>query len=576
MKSPTRSAVTDAHIVICGDDGQRVLCRRLESALSTPEGKPLGNAVARRFSIHESTDSPQALCSPFFGTPSDDAAIVLLNATEAVSSQVRYSTYLLGLVGIRRVALAIDGLDRTGDAETLYRKAADSFLNYAKTIGLTDVTVIPISTLRGDNVDVRGAGMPWYGGVTLVEWAQASENDQARHDNDAFRFSVQSVKPLDFNVTGLTGLVAGGSARCGDRVRIQPSGRESRVARIMDAGGDLAVAYAGQSVTMTLSDNVDVTAGDLVSGADSPAGVADQFAVSVVWMHNQALLPGRSYLIRIGAITATATVTEIKYRVNVESLEHIAAKILEPGEIGICNLGVDRAIPFDAYADNRHTGGFMLIDKISNETVGVGTITFALRRALNVHLQHVEINKVARGALKDQRPCVLWLTGLSGSGKSTIANLLEKKLHATGRHTYLLDGDNVRHGLNKDLGFTAEDRVENIRRIAEVAKLMVDAGLVVITAFISPFRAERRLARCLLDEGEFFEIHVETPLDVAEQRDVKGLYKKARRGELKNFTGIDSPYEAPEHAEFVLDTTKLSAEQSADRIIETLRAKGYV
>jgi bifunctional enzyme CysN/CysC len=348
------------------------------------------------------------------------------------------------------------------------------------------------------------------------------------------------------------------------------------VARIVAHGGDLPVAVAGQSVTLTLTDEVDISRGDVISRADHPAEVADQFECTLVWMADEPMLPGRPYLLKLGTRTVSASITEPKYKVNVNTLEHLAAKQLELNEIGVCNIALDRAVPFDAYRDNRDTGGFILIDRMTNNTVGAGMLHFALRRAHNIHLQHVDIDKGARALQKGQKPVVLWFTGLSGAGKSTIANGVEKRLHALGRHSYLLDGDNVRHGLNKDLGFTEADRVENVRRVAEVAKLMVDAGLIVITAFISPFRAERLLARGLVEDGEFFEIHVDTPLAVAEARDVKGLYKKARRGELRNFTGIDSPYEPPEAPELRVDTTTMTADEAADRVIALLRERGVI
>jgi bifunctional enzyme CysN/CysC len=402
------------------------------------------------------------------------------------------------------------------------------------------------------------------------------EIDETRMQQAPFRLPVQWVNRPNLDFRGFAGTVASGAVKPGDLIRVQPSGKQSKVARIVTHGGDLPQAVAGQSVTLTLADEIDISRGDVISTVAAPAEVADQFEATLVWMHDEALFPGRPYLLKIGTKTVTATVTHIKHQVNVNTLEHIAAKKLELNAIGVCNLGLDRAIAFDPYSGNRDTGGFILIDRLTNNTVGAGLLHFALRRAHNIHLQHVDVDKAARGALKGQKPCVIWLTGLSGAGKSTIANLVEKKLHALGRHTYLLDGDNVRHGLNKDLGFTDADRVENIRRVAEVAKLMVDAGMIVLTAFISPFRAERQLARSLVEEGEFLEIYVDTPLEVAEERDPKGLYKKARRGELKNFTGIDSPYEAPQAAEIRVSTVDFSPEAAAEHIIERLTEFGIL
>jgi bifunctional enzyme CysN/CysC len=378
---------------------------------------------------------------------------------------------------------------------------------------------------------------------------------------------------LDFR--GFSGVVAGGTVRKGDKVKALPSGKESTVASIV-LDGEIDQAVSGQSVTITLADEIDVSRGDILSAAGSPPGVSDQFEATIVWMNETAMLPHRPYLLKVGARTVTANISAIKHKVNVNTLEHLAAKGLELNEIGVCNISLEQMIAFDPYAENKDTGGFILIDRMTNETVGAGMIHFALRRAQNIHWQAVDVHKEARAAQKSQKSCVLWFTGLSGAGKSTIANLVEKKLYAINRHTYLLDGDNVRHGLNRDLGFTDVDRVENIRRVGEVAKLMVDSGLIVLTAFISPFRAERQMVRSLLEGGEFFEVYIETPLAVAESRDVKGLYKKARAGQIKNFTGIDSPYEAPETPDIRVDTTRMSAEEAADYIVKVLEDRGML
>jgi bifunctional enzyme CysN/CysC len=391
-----------------------------------------------------------------------------------------------------------------------------------------------------------------------------------------FRFPVQWVNRPNQDFRGFAGTIASGVIRKGDAVRVLPSGRQSHVARIVTQDGDLDCADAGQSVTLTLTDEVDVSRGDVLAAAAAPPAVADQFQATIIWMHDEPMLPGRPYVMKIGTRTVTGSITEHRYKVNVNTLEHLAAKQLELNEIGVCNISLDRAVAFDAYADNREMGGFILIDKLTNDTVGAGLLNFALRRAENIHWQALDVNKQARAALKGQRACVLWFTGLSGAGKSTVANLVEKRLHALGRHTYTLDGDNVRHGLNKDLGFTDADRVENIRRVAEVSRLMIDAGLIVLVSFISPFRSERRLARELVQPGEFFEVFVDTPLAEAEKRDPKGLYRKARRGELKNFTGIDSPYEPPEHAEIHLRTALYSPEEAAEQIMKTLRDAGML
>jgi bifunctional enzyme CysN/CysC len=395
-----------------------------------------------------------------------------------------------------------------------------------------------------------------------------------RLQHQPFRLPVQWVNRPNLDFRGFAGTIESGTVSVGEKLRAVPSGRESRVARIVTMDGDLERAVAGQSVTLTLEDEIDVSRGDVLACTSAPPGVADQFETTLIWMADEPMLPGRPYWMKIGTKQVSATITEPKYKVNVNTLEHLAAKKLALNEIGVCNVALDHPIAFDPYAENRDTGGFILIDRLSNATVGAGLIHFALRRSQNIHWQALDIHKGSRAALKGQKPCVLWFTGLSGAGKSTIANLVEKQLHALGRHTYLLDGDNVRHGLNRDLGFADTDRVENIRRVAEVAKLMTDAGLIVLVSFISPFRAERRMARALFEFGEFFEVHVDTALAVAEARDVKGLYAKARRGELKNFTGIDSPYEPPEKPEIYIDTGKAPPEESASAIVDELRKAG--
>jgi bifunctional enzyme CysN/CysC len=407
-----------------------------------------------------------------------------------------------------------------------------------------------------------------------MQHLETVEIDETRLQAGAFRLPVQWVNRPNLDFRGFAGEIASGIARPGDAVRILPSGRESRIQRIVTKDGDLGLAVAGQSVTLTLADEVDCSRGDIIAAADAPAEVADQFETTIVWMAEEPLLPGRSYWLKIGAKTVSASVTEPKYKINVNTLEHLAAKQLELNEIAVCNISLDQPVAFDPYADNHDTGGFILIDRITNGTVGAGMIRFALRRAQNIHWQALDVSKATRAAAKNQRPAVLWFTGLSGAGKSTIANLVEKKLLAMGRHTYILDGDNVRHGLNRDLGFTDADRVENIRRVAEVARLMTDAGLIVLVSFISPFRSERRLARELMPAGEFLEVYVDTPLAVAEQRDVKGLYKKARAGELKNFTGIDSPYEPPEHPEIRVDTTAITPADAAELVVARMDERG--
>ncbi|MHB1373780.1 MAG: sulfate adenylyltransferase subunit CysN [Thauera sp.] len=530
----------------------------------------------RKFIVADTPGHEQYTRNMVTGASTADVAVVMVDARKGVLTQTRRHSYLVSLLGIRRIVVAINKMDLVGYVEGVFQRIVEDYAAFARQLGLEDVTFIPMSAFRGDNITSPSAEMPWYHGTTLMGYLETVEVDDTLMQRAPFRLPVQWVNRPNLDFRGFAGTIAGGVIRPGERVRIQPSGRESTVARIVTRDGDLTAAVAGQSVTLTLADEVDISRGDVISTVDSPAEVADQFECTIVWMHDEPMLAGRPYLLKIGARTVSATVTDIKYQVNVNTLEHVAAKKLELNAIGVCNLSLDRPIAFDPYRVNRDTGGFILIDRLSNNTVGAGLLHFALRRAHNIHLQHVDVDKAARAALKNQRGCVLWFTGLSGAGKSSIANLVEKKLHALGHHTYLLDGDNVRHGLNKDLGFTDADRVENIRRVAEVAKLMVDAGLIVLTAFISPFRAERRMARGLVEEGEFVEVFVDTPLEVAEQRDVKGLYKKARRGELKNFTGIDSPYEAPEDAELRLDTTRLDLEAAADAVLACLSERGML
>jgi bifunctional enzyme CysN/CysC len=466
-------------------------------------------------------------------------------------------------------------MDLVGYSQEIFDKIERDYREFARRIKLEAITCIPVSAVAGDNVTSRSANTPWYSGSGLLEHLETVELPDAAHGT-AFRMPVQWVNRPNAEFRGFAGLIAGGQVRPGDALRVLPSGRTSTVAKVLTGSGEASCGVAGQSVTLTLTDEIDVSRGDVLCAAAAPPEVANQFEATVIWMHDEPLLQGRAYLLKIGTKTVTATVAPIKYRVNVNTLEHLAAKKLDLNDIGVVGLELSSAIAFEPYRDSRVLGGFILIDRLTNNTVGAGLLHFALRRSQNVHWQALDVNKRARALLSHQKPCILWFTGLSGAGKSTIANLVEKQLHADGRHTYLLDGDNVRHGLNKDLGFTDEDRVENIRRVAEVARLMVDAGLIVMVSFISPFRSERRMARGLVGAGEFVEVFVDTPLQQAEARDAKGLYKKARRGELKNFTGIDSPYEAPEDPEIRLDTTLLAPEAAASRVIAYLREAGII
>jgi bifunctional enzyme CysN/CysC len=535
----------------------------------------------RNFIVADTPGHEQYTRNMVTGASTADLSVILIDARKGMLVQTRRHSFLVSLLGIRHVVVVVNKMDLVGYDEKVFRDIEAEYRKFAAELGLPTVTCIPISAVNGDNIISRSANTPWYEGPTLMGLLDDVEVDDTRLQEQPLRFPVQWVnrinqdsKNLDFR--GFAGTLVAGRVHKGDTIRVQPSGRTSKVARIVTYDGDLEQAIVGQSVTLTLEDEIDVSRGDLIVKSDAPAEVSDQFEATLVWMNEAALLPGRSYLMKIGTKTVTATVAPLKYKINVNNLQRLAANTLELNEIGVVNLQLDRAIAFDPYQVNRDTGGFILIDRMSNDTVGAGMLRFALRRAQNVHWQALDVNKAARAAIKGQKACVLWYTGLSGAGKSTIANLVDKKLFSMKRHTYLLDGDNIRHGLNKDLGFTDADRVENIRRIAEVARLMVDAGLIVSTAFISPFRSERLTARALMGEGEFIEIFIDTPLGVAEQRDPKGLYKKARRGDLKNFTGIDSPYETPDAPEIRIDTTKLTPEEAAQTIVDHLRQRGLI
>jgi bifunctional enzyme CysN/CysC len=529
----------------------------------------------RKFIVADTPGHEQYTRNMVTGASTADAAIILIDARTGVLTQTRRHSYLVSLIGIRHVALAINKMDLVGYAEDVFARIVADYRAFADKIGLHSVTPIPISALKGDGISGPSPAMPWHRGPTLMEWLETVEVEDVRQ-TQPFRLAVQWVNRPNLDFRGFTGVVSSGTIRPGDRLRVLPAGKESQVARIVTQDGDLAEAVAGQSVTLTLADEIDISRGDVLSDTSDPPGVADQFETTLIWMGEEPMLPGRSYWLKLGTQLVSATVTDLKYAVNVNTLEHMAAKTLELNGIGVCNVNVGQPVAFDPYGKNQDTGGFILIDRMTNATVGAGLIHFALRRSQNIHWQSVDINKTARAALKGQKGCVMWFTGLSGAGKSTIANLVEKRLHAAGRHTYLLDGDNVRHGLNKDLGFTDADRVENVRRVAEVARLMVDAGLIVLASFISPFRSERRMARELVETGEFIEIFVDASLALAESRDPKGLYKKARRGELKHFTGIDSPYEQPEHAEITIDTGALAADKATDLIVQWLVKHGKV
>jgi bifunctional enzyme CysN/CysC len=529
----------------------------------------------RKFIVADTPGHEQYTRNMVTGASTAELAVILVDARKGLLTQTRRHSTIVALLGIRRIVLAVNKMDLVDYDEATFRAIERDYRDFAAKIGLTRIQAIPVSAVAGDNVLAAGARMPWYSGPALLEHLESVDlsGDVAEAP---FRMPVQWVNRPDADFRGFAGQIVAGMVRVGDRVRILPSGRDSTIARIVVPAGDRDAAFAGESVTLTLATEVDVSRGDVLTAHDAPLEVAHQFEATVVWMHEAPLLQGRQYLLKIGAKMVSATVAPVKYRLNVNTLDQIPAERLELNDIGVCELQFDRPVAFAPYAESRALGGFILIDRLTNDTVGAGLLHFALRRSQNVHWQALSVDRHVRAAQKNQRGCVLWLTGLSGSGKSTIADLVDKRLLSLGRHTYLLDGDNIRHGLNKDLGFTAQDRVENIRRVAEVARLMADAGLITLVSFISPFRSERRMARDLMDTGEFFEVYVDTPLAVAEERDPKGLYRKARRGELRNFTGIDSPYEPPEAPEIRIDTTARSADQAAEEIVDYLERAGML
>ena len=529
----------------------------------------------RKFIVADTPGHEQYTRNMATGASTADVAILMIDARKGILTQTRRHSFIVSLLGLKHVVLAVNKLDIVNYDRAVYDQIVEDYRTFAADLGFDSITPIPMSALKGDNITEKSGETPWYNGPTLMAYLESVQVGDAYREKP-FRMPVQWVNRPDLDFRGFSGQIASGAIKPGDKIKALPSAKESTVARIVTHDGDLDEAVAGQSVTLTLADEIDISRGDAICTAAHPCEVSDQFRSTIIWMSENELLPGRTYLMKIGTVTAQATIAQPRHAIDVNTMEERAARTLHLNEIGVCHLNLDRQIAFDPYGENRDTGGFILIDRLSNETVGAGMIDFALRRASNIHMQALDIDKAARAELKGQRPAMLWFTGLSGSGKSTIANALEKKLFAMGRHTAILDGDNVRHGLNQDLGFTDADRVENIRRVSEVGKLMVDAGLIVLVSFISPFRSERRMARQMMEDGEFVEIHIDTPLEVAEERDVKGLYAKARKGEIKNFTGIDSPYEPPRDPEIRLATTEQTPEEAADELLGFLKAKGYV
>ncbi len=529
----------------------------------------------RRFVVADTPGHEQYTRNMATGASNAELAVILVDARKGVLTQTRRHSYIVSLFGIREVVLAVNKMDLVGHDQAVFDRIVADYAAFAEQLGGFNLTAIPVSALNGDNVTAPGAAMPWYAGPTLLEHL---ETVQVHSDLDTqpFRLPVQWVNRPDLDFRGFAGTVASGSVRPGDEVRVLPSGRLSHVRRIVTNDGDLPVAGPGEAVTLVLADEIDVSRGDVIAASDAPCQISDQFAVHLLWMHEAPLFPGRQYYLKMATRTVPCVITDLKHKVNVNTLERQPARSLKLNEVGVGNLSLSERVAFDPYADNQVLGSFILLDRTTQNTVGAGLVDFSLRRADNVHWQALSVDKQHRSALKHQKPCVVWFTGLSGSGKSTIANLLESRLHDEHRHTYLLDGDNIRHGLNRDVGFTEADRVENIRRVGEVAKLMVDAGLITIASFISPFASERRMVRDLLEPGEFIEVFVDTPLEVCEARDPKGLYKRARAGEIANFTGVEQPYEVPENPDVVIDTVGRSPEEAAEELLTFLRERGFL
>ncbi len=527
----------------------------------------------RKYIVADTPGHEQYTRNMVTGASTADCAVILMDARKGVLTQTRRHSYLVSLIGIRHVAVAVNKMDLVDFSEERFREITAEYREFGAQLGLEDITLIPMSALRGDNVVERSESMPWYTGPTLMEYLETVEVDQERMQDAPFRMPVQWVNRPTSDFRGFTGTIAGGSVATGDQIVVLPRGQESTVARIVTFDGDIDRAVAGQAVTLTLEDEIDVSRGDVIAPVDSPAQVGDQFDATVVWMADEPLLRGRTYLMRVGAKTVAATVAPIKYKLDVDTLDRMAANQLELNAIGVVNVELSEPIAFDPYVENRDTGGFILIDRITNHTVGAGLLQFALRRSQNVSWQALEVDRAARAAAKGQQPFTVWLTGLPGAGKSSIANAVERRLAALGRHTFMLDGDNLRRGLSKDLGFSEADRAENNRRAAEVAKLMTDAGLIVISAFVSPFRADRATTRALFGEGEFVEVFVDVPLELAAERDTKGLYAKAREGGLLNLTGAGGAYEPPESPDVHLDMAVLGIEEAADRIVAALEER---
>ncbi|MBP3127382.1 sulfate adenylyltransferase subunit CysN [Thalassospira sp. ER-Se-21-Dark] len=529
----------------------------------------------RKFIVADTPGHEQYTRNMATGASTADVAVILIDARKGILTQTRRHSFITSLLGIKHVVLAVNKMDLIDYDQSKFDQIVAEYLKFAEQLNYSSITAIPLSALRGDNMIEPSANTPWYSGPTLLAHLEDVQVEQDAIEKP-FRLPVQWVNRPNLDFRGFSGTISSGRVKPGDEVIVTASGQTSKVKDIVTFDGNLNEAIAGQAITLTLEDEIDISRGDVLAHADAKPDFADQFEARIIWMHEDHLLPGRPYLIKMGAQVANAQISDLKYKVNVNTLEHVAGKTLELNEVGIANISADKALAFDPYDQNRHSGRFIIIDRFTNATVGAGMVNHSLRRATNIKWQEMDINKGARAYQKGQKSVILWFTGLSGAGKSTVANLVEKKLHALGKHTYTLDGDNVRHGLNKDLGFTDADRVENIRRVGETAKLFVDAGVITLVSFISPFKSERQLARSLVEKDEFIEVFIDTPLEVCEQRDVKGLYKKARAGEIANFTGIDSPYERPENAEITVNTSDQTAEEAAEAIVSKLEEFGVL
>ncbi len=529
----------------------------------------------RKFIVADTPGHEQYTRNMATGASTADVAVILIDGRKGILTQTRRHSFITSLLGIKHVVLAVNKMDLIDYDQAKFDSIIAEYREFSKDLGYSSITAIPLSALRGDNMIDASPNTPWYEGPSLLAHLETVQVEQDAIDKP-FRMPVQWVNRPNLDFRGFSGTISSGIVKQGDPIAVTASGQTSKVKEIVTYDGNLDQAFAGQAVTLTLEDEIDISRGDVLAPPDARPEFADQFEARIIWMHEDHLLPGRPYIIKMGAQVTNAQISDLKYKVNVNTLEHMAGKTLELNEVGIANISTDKALAFDPYDQNRHSGRFIIIDRYSNATVGAGMVNHSLRRATNVKWQEMDINKKSRAYQKGQQSAVLWFTGLSGAGKSTIANLVEKKLHAMGKHTYTLDGDNVRHGLNKDLGFTDADRVENIRRVGETAKLFVDAGIITLVSFISPFRSERQFARSLVDDDEFIEVFIDTPIEVCEQRDVKGLYKKARAGEIANFTGIDSPYEAPTNAEITVNTSDQTAEQAAEVIVAKLEEFGVL